>query len=185
MRICDDASAVGHLMRGNLGIMGTDTVYCLVASVACVAAVERLYRLKERRAKPGPILAASIQQLLDLGAEAAHLAKAEAYWNEGPATSVETPFGEQLAYLHQGTGRQGVRVTKHARLRQMLEMTGPWLISSANPPALAPATDVQQARAYFGGRVDFYVDSGDLSSQRPSRIIRLLEGDSIEEIRAG
>lgn len=85
MQICDDNGATAHLLNDGVGVIGTDTVYCLVARVASVAAVERLYRLKGRRAKPGPILAGSIDQLLNLGVDPLHVTKAASYWGVEPA----------------------------------------------------------------------------------------------------
>ncbi len=50
-----------------MGVLPTDTVYGLVARRLDQAAATRLYRLKKREQKPGTVIAASIDQLVELG----------------------------------------------------------------------------------------------------------------------
>jgi L-threonylcarbamoyladenylate synthase len=77
-----------------------------------------------------------------------------------------------------------VRVVAWPPLKSLLEKTGPLLTTSANQPGKPPATTIQEAEAYFGGSVDFYVDGGDLSGRPPSTIIRVVD-DEVEVIRQG
>lgn len=184
--IHSDAEAIGCLIRGGVSVMPTDTLYCLVACARQPEAVKRVYRLKQRIGKPGPVIAANLQQLIELGADPRHLAKAaERYWSEDkPATCVETPLGRELAYLHQATGRQALRVVTETRLRGILLETGPLLISSANRANQEPAINLEQAYSYFRDEVDTYVDGGNFASRRASRIVRM-RGDDEEEIRSG
>lgn len=175
--------AIPLLIKGAVGVLPTDTVYGLTARAHDKQAVARLYALKHREHKPGTIVAASTQQLLDLGVSPTHLSKIRHLW---PASiSIETPLGGSLRYLHQDTGRQGLRVVADARLRTILEQTGPLLTSSANQPGAPGATDVTQAWKYFGTTIDFYVDGGDLSGRSPSTIIRITDTGAIEIIRQG
>ncbi len=178
--LAEDAVAI--LNAGGVGVMPTDTVYGLVARAADKAAVARLYALKRRERKPGTVIAASVEQLIELGVPEQHLRRVERWWPN--PLSVETPLGEDLAYLHQDTGRQGFRVVADEHVRQVLEQTGPLVTSSANQPGEPGATVLQEARDYFGDKVDFYVDKGDLSGRAPSTIIRVV-ADEIEVIRQG
>ncbi len=184
--IHSDAEAIGCLIRGGVSVMPTDTLYCLVACAKHPEAVKRVYRLKQWQGTPGPVLAANLQQLIELGADPQHLAQAaERYWSEGMlATCVEMPLGRELAYLHQDTGRQALRVVTERRLRGILLETGPLLISSASRADQEPAINLEQAFAYFRDEVDTYVDGGNLASRRASRIVRM-KYDGEEEIRSG
>jgi L-threonylcarbamoyladenylate synthase len=168
------------LVPGAVGVIPTDTVYGLVARAADEAAVARLYELKHRELKPGTVIAASIDQLVELGIKRRYLTAVEQFWPG--AVSVEIPHG--LTYLHQGTGRQAFRIPDDQALIALLEQTGPLQTTSANQPGEAPACVIAEAKEYFGDTVDFYVDGGDLTSNKPSTIIRVID-DAIEVIREG
>lgn len=176
------SNEVVELMRaGSVGVMPTDTVYGVVCQATNEAAVERLYRLKSREQKPGTVVAASVDQLIDLGLKARYVKAVQHFWPN--SLSIEIPHN--LNYLHQGTGRQAFRVVKGSPdLLNVLSKTGPLLTSSANLPGEPPANTVSEAQGYFGDLVDFYVDGGDLSGQQPSTLIRVVD-DVIEVLRPG
>lgn len=167
---------------GTVGVLPTDTVYGLVASAADSQAVKRLYDLKSREGKPGTIIAASPEQLAELGLKARYLKAVEQFWPG--SVSVIIPCGPELEYLHEGAGGLAVRIPADDQLHELLTRTGPLLTSSANHPGAPVAVTLEQARNYFGDQVDFYVDGGNLSSRQPSTIIRVVD-DAIEIIREG
>lgn len=168
---------------GAVGVIPTDTVYGLAARAADQTAVERLYALKHRENKPGTLIAASIDQLVQLGLKARYLKAVEQFWPG--AVSVIIPCGDPaLSYLHQGKYSLAVRIPDNADLLQLLQQTGPLLTSSANHPGEPTANTVGEARACFGDAVDFYLDGGDLSGHAPSTVIRIVD-DAIEILREG
>ncbi|HSX43585.1 MAG TPA: L-threonylcarbamoyladenylate synthase [Candidatus Saccharimonadales bacterium] len=175
-----DPKLAALLSDGAVGVMPSDTVYGLFARAADEAAVERLYTLKSRDHKPGTLIAASIDQLVELGIKARYLKAVEQFW-PGPV-SVETPH--QITYLNMGTGRQGIRIPDFPELLELLRKVGPLQTTSANMPGEPVSNTIAEARAYFGDAVDFYVDGGDLSGRPPSTIIRMID-DAIEVIREG
>lgn len=171
------------LMNGQVGVVPTDTVYGLAARALDQQAVARLYALKRRERKPGTLIAASVQQLQELGVEDTQLSKVAHLW---PASlSVILPVGESVAYLHQGVGDIALRVVPDSPLQSLLEQTGPLLTSSANQPGEPGSTTVSEAWDYFKDSVDFYVDGGDLSGRSPSTIVRLTPTGKLEVIRHG
>lgn len=172
---------VSELLKdGKVGVIPTDTVYGLVCRAADEAAVSRLYALKNRQTKPGTVIAASIDQLVELGIKRRYLTAVEHYWPN--PLSIEIPH--QISYLNQGTGRQAFRIPKDAALLALLGQTGPLQTTSANQPGEPEATTVAAAKEYFGNQVDFYVDGGNLSGRKPSTLIRIVD-DAIEVIREG
>jgi L-threonylcarbamoyladenylate synthase len=178
MSLADDL-----LRPGALGVIATDTVYGVVARAADQAAVNRLYALKKRENKPGTLIAANISQLEELGLKHRYLKAVEQFWPG--AVSVVIPAADpQLEYLHQGKMSLAVRVPDDQALQSLLIKTGPLLTSSANRPGEPPATNVEQAKKYFGGQVDFYQDGGDLSERQPSTVVRIID-DAIEVLRQG
>lgn len=165
-----------------IGVIPTDTIYGVVARAADVAAVERLYKLKHRDHKPGTIIAANIDQLVELGLKRRYLTAVEQWWPG--ALSVVIPCGNELIYLHQGKRSLAVRIPDKTDLLDLLNTTGPLLTSSANHPGQAAAHTLAEAEAYFGDEVDFYEDGGDLSDHQPSTVVRIVD-DAIEVLRAG
>ena len=160
----------------------SDTVYGLVARASDRQAVERLYALKSREHKPGTVIAAGVEQLVELGVPEQHLRRVAHLWPN--PLSVILPAGDELSYIHQDLDSFPVRIPKDKELRAVLEETGPLVTSSANLPGEPPAISVGEAREYFGDKVDFYVDGGELANRAPSTIIRVA-GDDIEVIRQG
>lgn len=176
-----DPELANSLQTGAVGVLPTDTVYGLVCRAADETAVKRLYSLKARERKPGTLIAANIAQLEELGLKHRYVKAYEELWPN--PLSIEIPH--QVVYLNQGTGRQAARVISGPpALLQLLTEVGPLLTSSANQPGEPTANTITEAQSYFGDQVDFYVDGGDLTDQKPSTLIRVVD-DAIEVIRPG
>lgn len=178
-----DSKLAGALREGQVGVIPTDTVYGIVCLASNQVAVDRLYKTKNRQAKPGTIVAANIEQLTDLGIKRAYLRAVEQFW-PGPI-SVVVPFSDPAGdYLRQGLNDIAVRLPKDTELVNMLSKTGALLTSSANPPGGKPATTLKEAHKYFGDKVDFYVDGGDLSDREASTVVKIID-DAVEVLRQG
>lgn len=169
------------LQKGGVGVLPTDTVYGLVTVASNPRAVERFYTLKKREQKPGTLIAASTQQLRELGVPK-HEIDAVAKWWPNPLSAVLSVQGNE--HLHQGVGTLAMRVVADPAVRALLEQTGPLITSSANQPGEPPATTIDEAIAYFGESVDFYVDGGEIKNVLPSTIIRPTQ-DGIDVLRQG
>lgn len=177
-----DETLAAVIKNGAVGVLPTDTIYGLVATAGNTSAVARLYALKNREHKPGTVIAASIDQLVDLGIKRRYLTAVEQFWPG--ALSAIIPTGDGLDYLRQGILGLAMRIPADETLRQLLDQTGPLLTSSANQPSEPPANTIAEAQKYFGEQVDFYVDGGDLGGREPSTLIRIID-DAIEVIRQG
>jgi len=163
------SDAVSALKKGQVGIMPTDTVYGIVARALDELAVTRLYAAKGREGKPGTVIAASVQQLRDLGIAQADLEMVAKWW-PNPLSAV-LPLSTR-EYLHQGLNSLAMRVVADSTIREVLEQTGPLLTSSANLPGHPEATTIDEAYEYLHDTVDFYVDGGVIAGRLPSTIIR-------------
>lgn len=146
------------------------------------SAVNRLYRLKFRDNKPGTVIASSIDQLVELGIKRRYLTAVERYWPS--SISIVIPCGNELEYLHMGKGSLAIRIPEDKTLNTLINNTGPLLTSSANMPGETPANNILEAQEYFGEKIDFYVEGGDLSNRLPSTVIRVVD-DAIEVLREG
>ena len=171
-----------QLQAGAVGVLPTDTVYGLVCSAQNHEAIRRLYALKHRENKPGTLVAADIDQLVQLGIPKRYLKAVEQYWPN--PLSIIIPTGNILSELHQGKGSLAVRIPKQESFHKLLSVTGPLLTTSANDPGEPTATTIAMAKQYFADTVDFYVDGGDLKNHAPSTIIRIID-DAVEVVREG
>ncbi len=169
------------LLAGGVGVIPTDTLYGLVCCAANKKAVARLYGLKNRQSKPGTIIAATIDQLVELGIKARYLKPVAHYWPN--SISIVIPNFD-LDYLHLGSGGVAVRVPDTTDLNLLLARTGPLLTTSVNHPGEPEAVNIEQAIEYFGEQLDFYVNGGDLSDRKPSTLIRIVD-DAVEVLREG
>jgi L-threonylcarbamoyladenylate synthase len=176
-----DPKTAELLSGGAVGVIPTDTVYGIVCQAADEAAVQRLYALKNRQQKPGTVIAASIDQLVGLGIKARYLKAVQHYWPN--PISIVIP-NHELAYLHLGVGGIAVRLPADPELQKLLSRTGPLLTTSVNHAGEPEAVNIKQAQDYFGDKIDFYSDGGDLSDRLPSTVIRIVD-DAMEILRLG
>lgn len=178
----DDPQLASLINEGKIGVLPSDTVYGVVAKASDKEAVGRLYALKKRENKPGTIVAASIEQLEELGIKRRYLTAVEQYWPN--PISVVIPSGFNLGYLDLGKMSLAMRIPNDKKFVSLLKKTGPLVTSSANTPGDPPAETVEAAKKYFGDKVDFYVDGGKISNEHASTVIRIID-DAIEVLREG
>lgn len=177
-----DKALPSLLQDGAVGVLPTDTLYGLVCAAKNEESVKRLYALKSRERKPGTIIAANIDQLIDLGVKARYLKAVQHFWPG--AISVVIPIPAELDYLHAGAQSLPVRIPDNPELLHLLKEIGPLITTSANMPDKKPAATLAEAKNIFGDSVDFYVEGGDFSNREPSTIIRIVD-DAIEILREG
>ncbi len=174
-----DPALVDILRGGGVGVLLTDTVYGLVGIATDAAAATRVIDAKGRKYKPGTLIAADVQQLVDLGIQVEHVKAAEQFW-PGPLTVV-LPTKPGLEYLDLGLASLAVRVPSNPEINALLKKVGPLLTTSANRPNEPMVKSIEEAQEIFGNRLNFYVDGGPLESPLASTIIRF----KIELLRQG
>jgi L-threonylcarbamoyladenylate synthase len=181
MKVIEEA--IEFLMNGGVGVMPTDTIYGLVGRASDKDAVERLYSIKFRENKPGTIIAASVEQLLDLGVSRKHIEQVQHFWPN--PLSIIIPFDYTNSYLKKNSTYPAMRVVADSEIKKILEQTGPLITTSANLPGQPSATNIEEAKGYFGDKVDFYIDSGTIENKLPSTLIKVNDDNTIEIIRHG
>lgn len=163
------------LCGGAIGVLMTDTMYGLVGSAKSKKVVERIYNVRSRDAKkPMIILIGSIDDLKLFGVKPSEgmLAVLKKLW-PGPVSIILPCKSKRFEYLHRGTHSLAFRLPKNAKLRGFLKRTGPLVAPSANPEGKKPAKTIKEAEKYFGGNIDFYIDSG-AQKGAPSTIVQIL-----------
>ncbi|HEY7321627.1 MAG TPA: L-threonylcarbamoyladenylate synthase [Candidatus Binatia bacterium] len=181
------AAAVEALKRGRVIVFPTETLYGLGADALNDSCVEKIFELKGRdRRNPIPVLVANQDMLNTLVAEVPTIAQKlmHQYW-PGPLTLVLPGRKNLPKPLCNSAGGVGVRISSQPIANSLVKGMGrPLTATSANPSGKEPARTLQQARSYFAGRIDFFVDGGTLTSKSGSTVVEVTE-DSIRIIREG
>jgi L-threonylcarbamoyladenylate synthase len=173
----NNPQVASYINEGMVGVLPTDTVYGIACSCKNIEAVKKLYAAKDRDTKPGTIIAADIAQVQELGINIEDNEVLKKYWPGPVSLILSSP--KSLKYLSLSQDSLAIRVPSNIELRDLLQKTGPLVTSSANPPGLKTANTITEAQEYFGNKVDFYIDGGDLSSNKPSTIINIQEGKEV------
>ena len=180
-----DSQIIKFLKNDEVGVLPTDTLYGLVGSAFSIKAVERIYDLKNRNEKKSLIiLISSLDDLKKFGVELTEKAKIfmQKFWPG--KVSIVLPFNNKsLDYLDRMDGTLAFRLPDKKDLIELLEKTGALVAPSANPEGKEPAKNLEEAMKYFDGKVDFFVDGGEINSA-PSTLVKIV-GDKIEVLREG
>lgn len=168
------------LKQGGVGVLGTDTIYGLVGRALQPETVERIYELRGR--DPGKPMIVLIGSLDDLSLFQIKLKNNERkilskLWPGKVSVILPCP-NHEFEYLHRGTETLAFRLPQKEELINVLRETGPLAVPSANPEGLAPAKTIEEAKSYFGDKVDFYLDEGWLEGL-PSTLVTLENGKMV------
>jgi len=177
----DTSELVDVLVSGGVVVTPTDTVYGLVCSTLNTSAVMKMYEIKQRDGKPGTIVAGSVQQLIEMGFDKEEIELASQFWPGPVSVILDAP--DSLEYLHMGRKSLAVRIPDLEWLNELLMSTGPLATTSANFPGEPTVTTIEEAKKLFGDKVDLYVDGDEITSAKPSKIVRILPSGDIETIR--
>lgn len=174
-----DSSITEILKKGGVGVIPTDTLYGVVGRADMQETVERIYAVRERNpSKPCIILISSYDDLkkfnVDVSPEALEFLQTKKLW-PGKVSVIFPCHDAAFDYLTRGTESLSFRLPDFPELQEFIKEVGPIIAPSANPEGKEPATTIQEAKAYFGDKVDFYVDGGVLKGL-PSTLIRFDNG---------
>lgn len=154
------AEALAAILDGQVVGMPTDTVYGVGADPFNLDAVERLFELKGRpEHKPVGVLVATIDQAREIGEitdQAAELA--ERHW-PGALTLIVAPKVVLSDWVGDKQRRTvGIRVPGHPVARELLELSGPLAVTSANRSGGEETMTDREARDIFGDAVAVYLE---------------------------
>jgi len=181
------ADAVAALKRGEVIVYPTETLYGLGADALNGAAVEKVFQLKGRDPdNPIPVLVADRKMLGALVAEIPALAeKLMANFWPGPLTLVLPARKNISTALLNVDGGIGVRISSEPIATELVHALGhPLTATSANPSGKEPARTLQQAKNYFAGEIDVFVDAGELTSKTGSTVVEI-RANGVRIIREG
>ena len=180
------AAAVAAVLKGELVVLPTDTVYGIGADAFRPGAVQALLDAKGRsREMPPPVLVGSVRAanalVEDLGPYGQELI--DEFWPGGltlicrSSRSLKWDLGETK-------GTVAVRMPQDQVALDLLTQTGPMAVSSANLTGQPAATTAEGAREQLGESVAVYLDGGPCETDVPSTIVDLT-GDMPRLLRGG
>lgn len=171
---------VSILKSGGTGIIPTDTIYGIVGSALLPRTVERIYKIRRRNLqKPMIILLSSMSDIKLFGIVLGKTAKM--MLNRNRTSVILQSRSKKFRYLDRGLRTLAFRLPKNKSLRNFISKTGPLVAPSANPENLPPAKNIEEAKKYFGDKVDFYIDGGIIKG-KPSTLIEI-KGEKVVTIR--
>jgi L-threonylcarbamoyladenylate synthase len=167
--------AASAVRRGELVVLPTDTLYGIGADAFNPSAVTSVLAAKGRgRDLPVPVLVGSWSTIDGLVSwvPANLRALVEAFWPGGLTVVVE--HAPSLAWdLGDARGTVAIRMPLHPVALDLLAITGPMAVSSANVSGQPPALTAQQAYEQLGESVSVYLDGGEVPVGQPSTIVDL------------
>jgi L-threonylcarbamoyladenylate synthase len=181
--ISEAASAV---LRGELIVLPTDTVYGVGADAFSAAAVDALLTAKGRdRSMPVPVLVSSQPMVDALVSDLPDVARAltERFW-PGALTLVVRHTTHLAWDLGETRGTVAVRMPDHEIAVDVISRTGPLATSSANRSGHPPAATMLDARLQLGATVAVYLDGGPSGDAIASSIIDVT-GETPRVLRVG
>ncbi len=165
-------------------IIPTDTVYGLAADPRIEGATEKLFSLKGRPGdKALPVLGASLEALREVALFDDRAQEvAERFW-PGPLTLVlRREEGLEWDLGGAGDSTVAVRIPAHPLTLDLLRITGPLAVTSANPSGAPPAVTAEMAVATFGKGIPI-LEGGRAKEGLASTVLSLVDEPRI--IRSG
>jgi L-threonylcarbamoyladenylate synthase len=169
------AAAAAAVLRGELVVLPTDTVYGIGADAFSPAAVRRLLAAKGRgREMPPPVLVGTVRAasalVEDLGPYGQVLI--DEFWPGG--LTIVCRAARSLAWdLGETRGTVAIRMPEDQVALDLLQETGPMAVSSANLTGSPAACTAAEARDQLADTVSVYLDGGPSAGGVASTIVDL------------
>ncbi len=180
-RTNDIYQAVAAIRKGDVVLVPTETVYGLACDATSIAAVQKIFELKQRPDNVSlPVMVESTDKALSLTENlecADRLLKLGSKFWPGPLTIVVPlgPDSQLLPFRKQSS--IGIRCPGHNLLLKLLAETGPLAVTSANLHGAKPVETPEEARAIFNNQIT-YIDGGRCQG-KPSTVVSVLNKEPI------
>ena len=178
-------AAADVLLRGGVAAIPTDTVYGFAALVHDEKAIERLYRIKERsQNKSIAVLLGDAIQAHEVAHEFPAKAQrlADKYWPGALTIIIRKKTG--LPADLTSNDLVGLRIPDHEFTRDLIRLTGPLAVTSANISGQPPAKSIAEFTDELGDQLDIIIDGGPSRGGVPSSVINC-DADPATILREG
>lgn len=162
---------IQELRAGGLVAFPTDTVYGLGADINNIRAIEQLFVVKGREStKAIAVLIGRLEdmdQITDMPNQIAHKL-AERFW-PGPLTLVVSR-SKSLPSILSPYPTIGIRMPDHPFAQQLLKLSGPLAVTSANLSGGPNTTTAQAVYDQLSGQIPIILDGGATPGGSPSTV---------------
>jgi L-threonylcarbamoyladenylate synthase len=177
----DAISRAASIIKGG-GVIAfpTDTVYGVGASAFQKAAIDRIYKIKERsKEKAIPILIGDPGELSIISSPPNQqiIQLMDQFW-PGALTLI-FPIAPDLPNNLSTSATIGVRIPDHELTRQLLRATGPLAATSANLSGEESALSAQDVSQILGSKIDLILDGGRSKGGEASTVLDLTGADPV------
>lgn len=171
--------------NGGVVAFPTDTVYGIGVSAFNKKAIDKIYDVKGRsHLKAIPILVGDVSDLEQITPQLPLTIKLiiDRFW-PGALTLV-LPSIPGLPDNLSTTNTIGLRQPDHDQVRNLIQLTGPLAVTSANLSGEASALTADEVQQQLAGRIDLILDGGAVPGGQASTVLDC-SGDELKILRAG
>ncbi len=163
--------AITAAQDGKLIIYPTDTQYALGCTLTHPQTIHRLFNLKKRPKNLAlPVAVATIKEISSIARITPQQEQIAHTFLPGPLTMVLPKQPTVPPEVTASSNTIAVRIPNHPITLQLLEKTGPLVITSANRHGQKPYEDITDIQHQFGDEIAVYLPGGTLN-QPPSTIV--------------
>ena len=183
--------AANQLIKGNVVIFPTETVYGLGANAHDKQAIEKIYSYK-KRPKNNPLIIHSLSWDLaklftDVNdIELKIIKKLEYFW-PGPLTILVKSSKHVLSEINNNSGMVAIRIPSNKIARMLLKKSGLSIVApSANISGKFSSTTFDHAESYFRNESDISIIKSNINCEHgiESTIVKI-ENDNVSIVRPG
>lgn len=163
---------ISRINSGQVGVMATDTVYGIVASVKFPEKIEYTYEITGRpKHKPYIVLVSDFSQLDDLGIELSLPQKKSLkdVW-PGAVSVILDSDSSEVQHIHRGKYSIAVRLPNSDWLKNVINETGPIIATSANLSGQPTSDNLEKIKSDLP-QLDFYFEGQVTDS--PSKLAKV------------
>jgi L-threonylcarbamoyladenylate synthase len=163
--------AITAAQNEKLIIYPTDTQYALGCTLTNPQTIQHLFTLKQRPITlPLPVAVASIKDISTIATITPIQKQVAQTFLPGPLTMVLPKQPTVPSEVTASGNTIAVRIPNHPLTLQLLQQTGPLIITSANIHGQKPYEDIHDIQNQFGQEIAVYLPGGILN-QPPSTIV--------------
>lgn len=160
------------LSEGKIGVLPTDTIYGIHCLENRKDLIDKISCIKGReKSIPMITMICSNKDLMNFGVKLGEF--------EDKIISEYWPGPNTLIFDLEHNVTKSFRLPNNHFLLSVIKKSGSLVSTSANPHGMSPSTNINQAIRYFGKKVDFYVDGGELDNP-PSSIYKLSDNKLVK-----
>ena len=163
--------AITAAQEGKLIIYPTDTQYALGCTLTHPETIQHLFHLKQRPNNLAlPVAVATIKDISTIATITPKQKQVAQIFLPGPLTMVLPKHPTVPPEVTASGNTLAVRIPNHPLTLQLLQKTGPLIITSANIHGQKPYEDIHDIQNQFGEEIAVYLPGGILN-QPPSTIV--------------